>query len=144
MTIATILSTKGSEIVSIAADAPIRDAVSELADRRIGALLVLDGDSVLGVFSERDLVHCLKERGAEVLDWPVSRGMTAPAVQIDLETPVLAALAIMTQRRFRHLPVVSGGRLQGIVSIGDLVKFRIEQIERESEAMRTYISGDRY
>lgn len=144
MTIATILSTKGSEVASIPSGASIRDAVRELGERRIGALLVMDGDSIAGIFSERDLVHCVKEHGAEVLDWPVSRGMTAPAVQIELDTPVMGALAIMTQRRFRHLPVVNGGRLCGLVSIGDLVKFRIDQIERESEAMRVYISGDRF
>ena len=144
MTIATILAAKGSDVATIGSHAPIREAVHELGDRRIGALLVMHGDSVAGVFSERDLVQCVKKHGAEVLDWPVSRGMTAPAIQIDLETPVLAALAIMTQRRFRHLPVVANGKLCGIVSIGDLVKFRIVQIERVSEAMRVFISGDRY
>ena len=140
MTIAAILSTKGNEVASIAADAPLSAAVSELGTRRIGALLVMDGAEVKGILSERDLIYCLTAHGAEVLDWPVSRAMTAPPIVIDPDTDVLAALALMTQRRIRHLPVVSpSGELKGIVSIGDLVKFRIERIEAEAEAMRTYI-----
>ena len=140
MTIAAILSTKGSEVATIAADAPLGDAVAELGTRRIGALLVMDGGEVSGILSERDLIYCLTAHGAEVLDWPVSRAMTTPPIVIDPDTEVLAALALMTQRRIRHLPVVSsGGELKGIVSIGDLVKFRIERIEAEAEAMRTYI-----
>ena len=140
MTIAAILSTKGSDVATIAADAPLGDAVAELGNRRIGALLVMDGAEVSGILSERDLIYCLTAHGAQVLDWPVSRAMTSPPIVIDPDTDVLSALALMTQRRIRHLPVVSsGGELKGIVSIGDLVKFRIERIEAEAEAMRTYI-----
>lgn len=140
MTIAAILSAKGKEVASIAADAPLSAAVAELGGRRIGALLVMEGGEISGILSERDLIYCLTAHGAEVLDWPVARAMTAPPIVIDPDTDVLAALALMTQRRIRHLPVVSpGGELMGIVSIGDLVKFRIERIEAEAEAMRTYI-----
>lgn len=140
MSIASILSTKGSEVASIAADSPLGDAVIELGTRRIGALLVMDGSEIKGILSERDLIYCLKEHGAEVLDWPVSRAMSSPPIVIEPDTDVLSALALMTQRRIRHLPVVSSsGELMGIVSIGDLVKFRIERIEAEAEAMRTYI-----
>ena len=140
MTIAAILLGKGNEVASIASDAPLSQAVAELGNRRIGALLVMDGGELSGILSERDLVYCLKEHGAQVLDWPVSRAMTAPPIVIAPDTDVLAALALMTQRRIRHLPVVSlSGELQGIVSIGDLVKYRIERIEAEAEAMRTYI-----
>jgi CBS domain-containing protein len=140
MSIAAILSAKGSEVASIPADAPLRDAVAELGGRRIGALLVMDGAEISGILSERDLIYCLKEHGAEILDWPVARAMSAPAICIEPDTDVLAALALMTQRRIRHLPVVAAsGELKGIVSIGDLVKFRIERIEAEAEAMRTYI-----
>ena len=140
MTIAAILAGKGSEVASIAADAPLSAAVAELGSRRIGALLVMDGGELKGILSERDLIYSLKEYGAEVLDWPVSRAMSAPPIVIDPATDVLSALALMTQRRIRHLPVVSSsGELMGIVSIGDLVKFRIERIEAEAEAMRNYI-----
>lgn len=140
MTIAAILLGKGNEVASIASDAPLSQAVAELGNRRIGALLVMDGGEINGILSERDLIYCMKEHGAEVLDWPVARAMTAPAIVIAPDTDVLAALALMTQRRIRHLPVVSpSGELMGLVSIGDLVKFRIERIEAEAEAMRTYI-----
>ncbi len=140
MTIAAILSDKGNEVASIASDAPINAAVAELGSRRIGALLVMDGGEISGILSERDLIYCMKEHGAQVLDWPVARAMTAPAIVIAPDTDVLAALALMTQRRIRHLPVVSpSGELMGLVSIGDLVKFRIERIEAEAEALRTYI-----
>lgn len=141
MTIQAILADKGSEVATIGADSRVKDAVRLLGERRIGALPIVDGDSVTGIMSERDVIYCLRDYGAEVLDWPVSRVMTAPAITVDLATPVLSALALITQRRIRHLPVVDGGRLIGIVSIGDLVKHRIEQIEEEAEAMRSYIQS---
>ena len=140
MTIAAILSTKGNEVASIAADAPLSAAVAELGGRRIGALLVMEGGEISGILSERDLIYCLTAHGAQILDWPVSRAMSSPPIVIDPDTDVLSALALMTHRRIRHLPVVSSsGELKGIVSIGDLVKYRIERIEAEAEAMRTYI-----
>ena len=140
MTIAAILSGKGNEVASIASDAPLSAAVAELGTRRIGALLVMDGGEISGILSERDLIYCMKEHGAQVLDWPVSRAMSTPPIVIAPDTEVLAALALMTQRRIRHLPVVSpSGELMGLVSIGDLVKYRIERIESEADAMRTYI-----
>jgi CBS domain-containing protein len=142
MTIAAILSSKGNEVATIASDAPLTQAVSELGTRRIGALLVMDGGEISGILSERDLIYCMTAHGAEVLDWAVSRAMSTPPIVIEPEIDVLSALALMTQRRIRHLPVVSkGGELQGIVSIGDLVKYRIERIEAEAEAMRTYIQS---
>ena len=141
MTIAAVLASKGGEVATIGADAPLREAVAELARRNIGALVVVAGEQVAGVISERDLVMCLDRHGAELLDRAVSGAMSAPAVTVDPNTPVLSALALITQKRIRHLPVVTGGRLAGIVSIGDLVKYRIERIEREAEAMRTYIQS---
>ena len=142
MTIAAILANKGNEIASIPVDAPLAEAVAELGSRRIGALLVMDGGEVAGILSERDLVYCLKEHGAQVLDWAVSRAMSAPAIVVEPDTSVLSALALMTKRRIRHLPVVSeSGELTGVVSIGDLVKYRIERIEAEAEAMRSYIQS---
>jgi CBS domain-containing protein len=139
MTIAAILSSKGSEVATIGAGDTVRAVVDELGARRIGALPVVDGSSVVGIISERDVIYCLRDHGAEVLDWAVSRLMTSPAITAEPPTPVLSALALMTERRIRHLPVVEGDRLIGIVSIGDLVKHRMERIEAEADAMRTYI-----
>ena len=141
MTIAAILSTKGGDVATIDSAAPLAQAVVDLADKRIGALVVTQGGSVVGVFSERDLVKCLGKRGAAALDEPVSAAMSAPAISAEPTTPVLTALALMTQKRFRHLPVMIGGKLVGIVSIGDLVKFRIDSIEHEADALRSYIQS---
>ena len=141
MTIAAILSTKGHEVATIASDAPLSAAVDELGGRRIGALLVVDAGEVKGIVSERDVIYCLREHGPQVLDWPVGRAMTAPAIVVTPDTEVLVAMALMTQQRIRHLPVIDQEQLMGIVSIGDLVKYRIDRIEREAEAMRAYIQS---
>jgi CBS domain-containing protein len=141
MTIAVILSNKGSEVATVGADASVADAIATLAERRIGALPVVDEGEIRGIISERDIIYCLREHGAEVLDLPVSRIMTSPAVTVAPDTAVLTALATMTRRRIRHLPVVEGAQIRGIVSIGDLVKHRIEMIEEEAQAMRAYIQG---
>ena len=141
MTIQTILAHKGREVTTIEADQRVSEAVARLGQKRIGALPVVEDGRLLGIMSERDVIYCLKDHGAEVLDWPVSRVMTSPAITAEPATAVLSAMAMMTQRRIRHLPVVSGGELLGIVSIGDLVKHRMEQIEQEAEAMRTYIQS---
>ncbi len=142
MTIAAILSTKGSEVATVPAGTRVRDAISLLVDPNIGAIPVLGPDgAIAGVFSERDLVGCICKHGQEALDWPVDRAMSSPAITVDSSTPVLAALAIMTNQRIRHLPVVESGEIRGIISIGDLVKHRIERIEAEAEALRTYIQS---
>ena len=141
MNVQMILGEKGTEVATIAADATVGDAVRILGERRIGALPVVDGDQVSGIMSERDVIYCLRDHGAQVLDWPISRVMSSPAITVDPSTDVLSALALITQRRVRHLPVVSGGHLVGIVSIGDLVKHRIERIEHEAAAMREYIQS---
>lgn len=139
MTIAAILGDKGADLVSIAPDRSVADAVALLAERRIGAVPVLEGGRVVGMFSERDVIRCLQERGAVALDQPVSAVMTAPAVTVACDDAVLGALSLMTRRRIRHLPVVEAGTIVGIVSIGDLVKYRIDRIEAEARAMRDYI-----
>jgi CBS domain-containing protein len=141
MTIAAIIEGKAPDIVSIESGTSVRDAVALLAEKRIGALPVLDRDSVVGIMSERDVIYRLASDGAAMLDWPVSRVMTAPAITIESKVPVLVALSQMTRRRIRHLPVVEEGRLIGFVSIGDLVAYRISRIEQEAEAMRAYIQG---
>ena len=141
MTIATILSTKGSEVASVAAGSQVRAAVELLAGKRIGAVPVIDGSGICGIFSERDLVRCLSDHGSAALDLPIDRAMSSPVETVEPNTPILAALGTMTQRRMRHLPVVESGEIRGIVSIGDLVKHRIERIEAEAEALRTYIQS---
>jgi CBS domain-containing protein len=142
MTIAAILERKGGNVVTVRTDSPVREAVRLLAERGIGAVVVVgEGEAVAGILSERDVVRCLGQKGADVLDLPVSSVMTAPAITIEPRVSVLAALSDMSKRRIRHLPVVEGGRLAGIVSIGDLVAYRIRRIEEEAEAMRIYIQS---
>jgi CBS domain-containing protein len=141
MTIAAILEGKPRDIVSVEAGTRVREAVALLAAKKIGALPVLDGERVVGIMSERDVIYCLSSDGAAMLDWPVSRVMTAPAITIESKVSVLAALSQMTRRRIRHLPVVDGETLIGFVSIGDLVAYRISRIEQEAEAMRAYIQS---
>ena len=141
MSIASVLRDKGSAVETIAGNATVYDAVKRLGEKRIGALPVVDDGRIAGIMSERDVIYCLRDHGAEVLDWPVSRVMSSPAITADSETEVLTALALMTQRRIRHLPVVDGGEIRGIVSIGDLVKHRMERIEAEADAMRAYIQS---
>jgi CBS domain-containing protein len=141
MTIAAVLGNKGAQVETIEVGAPVFEAVRKLGEKRIGALLVMEGGRIAGIMSERDVIYCLRDHGPDVLESPVSRAMTAPAITAESSTGVLAALALMTQRRIRHLPIVDGGQLKGIVSIGDLVKHRMESIEAEAEAMRAYIQS---
>ena len=141
MTIASVLQGKGSAIETISADTTLFDAVRRLGEKRIGALPIVEDGRIAGIMSERDVIYCLRDHGAEALHWPVSRVMSSPAITIASSTDVLAALALMTQRRIRHLPVVDNGEIRGLVSIGDLVKHRMERIEAEAEAMREYIQS---
>ncbi|MFN3725008.1 MAG: CBS domain-containing protein [Allosphingosinicella sp.] len=141
MTVAAILETRTGEIITGAPDMPVRDAVSLLSQRKIGAVPVMENDRVVGVMSERDVIYCLARDGAAILDWPVSKIMTSPAITVDPETTALSALSLMTSRRIRHLPVVEGKKLVGIVSIGDLVKYRLDKIEQEAAQMLNYIQS---
>ena len=141
MTIGAILQTKGHTVHSVECDTTLREAVAELARHRIGAMPVLKGGAVAGIISERDVINCLEREGAEVLDSPVEKAMTAPAITVTPDVSILVGLSQMTHRRVRHLPVVEDGRLIGIVSIGDLVKHRMDRIESEAEALRTYIQS---
>ena len=141
MTIAAVLRGKGSEVETITADVRLFDAVRRLGEKRIGALVVVEDGRISGIMSERDVIYCLRDHGAEALDWPVAKVMSSPAITVSPDTEVLAALALITQRRIRHLPVVEGDEIRGIVSIGDLVKYRMDRIEAEAEAMREYIQS---
>ncbi|MBS0479514.1 MAG: CBS domain-containing protein [Proteobacteria bacterium] len=141
MTVATILAGKGSEVVTVAAGQSVGDAVKLLAERRIGAAPVMQDGAVVGIFSERDVIHCLAAHGSAGLERKVREAMTAPAIAVGRDQAALGALTLMTRRRIRHLPVVEDGALVGLVSIGDLVKYRIDKIEADAEAMRSYIQG---
>lgn len=128
-------------IVTCDADTLVGDALRLLAERRIGAVPVFSGGRIAGIFSERDVVYQLAQHGPAMLDKRVGEVMTAPAITVDPSTSVLDALALMTRRRIRHLPVVTDGTMIGFISIGDLVKYRIDRIESEAEAMRSYIQS---
>jgi CBS domain-containing protein len=142
MTIGRLIAGRDGEIWSCHSRDSVAEAVARLADRRIGALPVLDEDErVVGIFSERDVLYCLATKGGAMLEMTVGEVMTAPPVTVDRDTRVDDALALMTKRRFRHLPVVSGERMVGFVSIGDLVKWQIDRIQSEAEAMRSYIQS---
>jgi CBS domain-containing protein len=139
MTIGRLIEGRDAAIVTCDAAASVREAVALLAERRIGALPVLDNGAVAGIFSERDVIYRLQQEGPGMLDRSVGEVMTRPAVTVDPDMQVLHALSLMTKRRIRHLPVLQDGRMVGFISIGDLVKFRIDRIESEAEALRTYI-----
>jgi CBS domain-containing protein len=141
MTVRAILSGKGGEVTSISPDATVADAVKLLATHRIGAVPVTDSSGVIGIFSERDVIYGLDREGAAALDKRVGDVMTAPALTVEPAAPVMSALSMMSRRRIRHLPVVEGGAMVGFVSIGDLVKYRIDRIEAEAAALREYIAS---
>lgn len=141
MTIAAILAGRSVKVIAASRGDTVRETVDLLAEHRIGAVPVLDGDIVVGIFSERDLVRLLAAYGPESLDRLIDEVMTRSPVTCDSHTNVLGALSLMTQRRIRHLPIVDDGKITGFVSIGDLVKYRIDRIEAEAAAMRDYIAG---
>jgi len=139
MTIGRLIEGRDAAIVTCDAAASVREAIALLAGRRIGALPVMENGTVAGIFSERDVIYRLQQEGPAMLDRKVGDVMTKPAVTADRSMQVLVALSLMTRRRIRHLPVVEDGKLVGFVSIGDLVKSRIDHIESEAEALRAYI-----
>src|SRR5712671_1232510 len=139
MTVRTILDTKGHQIESIEPDAKLSAAIQILADKKIGAVLVMSNDRIEGILSERDIVRVLGERGAAVLDEPVSAVMTRKVVGCRQSDTVAAIMEMMTLGKFRHLPVIEDGRVVGLISIGDIVKWRVREFELEQEALRDYI-----
>ena len=140
MTVSVIVANKGREVVSIEPNASLAEAVRLLAEKRIGAAVILGADRRLaGIISERDIVRVLAERGAAVLDEPVSRTMTRKVESCNESETVSQIMQRMTEGKFRHMPVVDQGQVVGVVSIGDIVKYRLREMERESVAMRDYI-----
>jgi CBS domain-containing protein len=140
MTVKTILSAKGSDVTTIEPTATLESGIGILAERGIGALVVLGADDrVIGILSERDIVRALAERGAGVLTEPLARVMTRTESTCTQSETVKSIMKQMTAGKFRHVPVVEQERLVGIVSIGDVVKHRLTEMERESEALHDYI-----
>ncbi|MES3099809.1 CBS domain-containing protein [Sphingomonas faeni] len=141
MTIAAILKDRKGGIESLTPDTTVAEAVALLAEKRIGAAPVLDDGRVVGIFSERDVIHCLQAVGAAALDRRIGDVMTTAVKSVGPNESAIGALSLMTQRRIRHLPVIDGDTLVGFVSIGDLVKYRIDRIEADAAAMREYIQS---
>lgn len=142
MLIAQILSAKGDAVYATSGEATLAQAARELMDKRVGCVIVLDAEGeMIGILSERDIVRQLAERGAACLEETVASAMSHTIVTLHVEATVDSGLALMTDRRIRHLPIVREGKLIGLVSIGDLVKRKIEEVEVEAAAMRAYIAS---
>jgi CBS domain-containing protein len=142
MTVARILATKGREVLTAQPHRTLKEAAEILTARGVGAVVIADVQgSVLGILSERDIVRAISLRGPKALDDAVSMHMTTQVVTTSEEETVLATVEKMNAGRFRHVPVMKNGRLAGIVSIGDVVKFRLAEMEHEHSALREYIAS---
>lgn len=142
MTVRSILEEKGRDVFTMHPDAKLAEAAQELARRRIGALVLLGDDGrIAGILSERDVVRVVGTQGIGALETSVAEAMTATVTTCDETTTIDEVMETMTRGRFRHVPVAENGRLVGIVSIGDVVKRRIEAVEQEAHHMRTYIAA---
>ncbi|VEG56686.1 putative signal-transduction protein containing cAMP-binding and CBS domains [Mycolicibacterium aurum] len=140
MRISDVLRTKGATVATITPETSVAGLLTELSVHNIGAMVVVSPDGLLGIVSERDVVRALHEMGADVMRRPVSEIMTTMVATCSPEDSVDSLSALMTTNRVRHVPVVVNGRLAGIVSIGDVVKTRMEELEREHEHLQAYIS----
>jgi CBS domain-containing protein len=144
MRISDVLRAKGTQVVTVTPDTRVRRLLAILAEHGIGAVVVShDGAAVDGIASERDIVRALAQRGAAVMSEPVTAIYTAEVHTVTPQTQIEEVMRMMTERRVRHAPVVGDGGLQGIVSIGDVVKVRIDELETERTALTDYITGSR-
>ena len=142
MLIAQILAGKGRDVVSTRPDATVAEVAGLLKARRIGAVVVTDaGGALCGIISERDLARGLADHGVKLLDMHVSQLMTADVVTCTPDDGIAQLMHTMTERRFRHLPVIEDGRMIGIISIGDVVKHRLQELEAEASQLHDYIAG---
>ncbi|WP_136656965.1 CBS domain-containing protein [Nitratireductor sp. XY-223] len=142
MTVKTILDQKGRDVFTVGPDITVADAGIQLSRHKIGAIVVVDSaDRICGILSERDIVRALAENGPAVLDNPVSSVMTSKVKVCNENHSVNELMEMMTKGRFRHLPVEIDGKIGGIVSIGDVVRMKIEQVEREAEEIKAYITS---
>jgi CBS domain-containing protein len=141
MTVARILAEKGSSVVTVSPDKTLEEVIQILAEKRIGALVVAHTDgSVAGIISERDIMRALARHGGATFDAPVSDHMTADVTTCGKSTTIEEVMGLMTEGRFRHVPVCENGRLAGLISIGDVVARRIATVEAEHQALRDYIT----
>lgn len=140
MRIADVLRNKGSAVATISPDTTVSELLAGLANLNIGAMVVVDSESVVGIVSERDVVRRLNDEGAELLNQPVSLIMTAVSVTCTPQDAVDSLSGLMTENRVRHVPVIDNGRLAGIVSIGDVVKTRMDELNAEREQLHSYIT----
>jgi CBS domain-containing protein len=144
MLISDVLRVKGTQVITVVPDTTVRQLVAILAEHRIGAVVVSrDGTAVDGIVSERDVVQALARRGAAVMSAQVTEIYTAQVHTVTPQSPIEEVMLMMTERRVRHAPVVADGRLQGIVSIGDVVKIRLGELQAERAALTDYITGTR-
>jgi CBS domain-containing protein len=144
MRISDVLRVKGTQVVTVPPDTTVRQLLAVLAEHQIGAVVVShDGTAVDGIASERDIVRALARRGAAVMSDPVTAIYTAEVHTVTPQVPIEEVMRMMTERRVRHVPVVADGSLRGIVSIGDVVKIRIGELETERTALTDYITGTR-
>ncbi|HET7681604.1 MAG TPA: CBS domain-containing protein [Xanthobacteraceae bacterium] len=140
MIVKSIIDTKGGDVVTIEPSVLLDTAAKLLAERRIGAVVVLGADDrVVGILSERDIVRAISERGVAAMQEPVSQVMTRKVFTCTLDETIHSIMERMTAGKFRHVPVIEQGRLAGIISIGDVVKYRIVEMEQESDALKSYI-----
>jgi CBS domain-containing protein len=139
MTVRAILDTKGHNVQGVEPQAKLSSAIKILGERKIGAVLVMSAGRIEGILSERDIVRVLGERGAAVLDEPIGAVMTRKVISCKQSDTVAAIMEMMTLGKFRHLPVVEGEMVVGLISIGDIVKWRVQEYEMEQEALRDYI-----
>jgi CBS domain-containing protein len=141
MTVRRILNHKGSDVMTITPEKPLLEAIAVLTKEKIGALVVVGPKhDVIGILSERDIVNLLANKDANRFENPVSSAMTAPAKTCGPNDTIAQLMHQMTVGRFRHMPVVENGKLVGVISIGDVVKLRLEEMERESEHLKNYIA----
>lgn len=141
MHVSAIIGDKGSAVFSVGPSDAVSRAVSMLSDKRIGAVLVIENDHVRGVFSERDVIQALSRVGAGVMSQPVKDFMTTDVVTCQRGDTIDHLMGLMTQKRIRHLPVIEDGKVVGMISIGDVVKFRIAEAEAEADALKSYIAS---
>lgn len=141
MSISSILKSKGGNVISVKPDDTLATVIDTLTSNRIGAVLVMNGKRVAGVLSERDIVRALAKHGASALDARAADAMTAEVVSARPADTVEHVMETMTVGRFRHLPIIENGELVGIISIGDVVKRRIDDAEHEAQALKEYVAG---
>jgi CBS domain-containing protein len=141
MTVAAILRHKQAETLTVAPETPLLDVATLFTKHRIGAVPVIEGGKLVGILSERDIVHCLARHGAGALDLKAVDGMTRAVQTTTPQTTVVQAMTVMTDGRFRHLPVMEDGHMIGIISIGDVVKSRLDAQASEVDNLRAYVTG---